>query len=434
MARFARFVAAAELPVIIAIAPLLLFPTRRHLVVLAVVPIIWLCARIAGGHIVPRTPMNAALWLMLAMVGVSLYATFDIGFSLGKVAGVVLGVLLFWAVARWLTTPERLRLATAVFLLAGAALAVLGLLGAPVQTRRLQVLAAVTTRLPIVIRGVPGAEEGFNANPVAGALVLFVPLQVALLATGAHEWSRSRRAPQRTGKCLIVIQGILLFLTAGTVLLMQSRGAWMGLVVAIWAFLTWRGRMIRVLSAVVVGAAIVLVGAVGPTELLDLAVSRSGQAPVDTVTVRLQLWSSALHGIKDYPFTGMGMNAFRKIMMTRYLTPLVKAHYTDVSHAHNHLLQAALDLGIPGLVTYASIWIIAAALLVMVYRRSGTRFHRVMAGGLGAGLIAHFIFSMTDAIPLGAKVGVLFWLALSLTVGLHRVAIGDGWPQQPSSR
>ena len=44
------------------------------------------------------------------------------------------------------------------------------------------------------------------------------------------------------------------------------------------------------------------------------------------------------------------------------------------------------------------------------------------AAGLAAGLLAHFAFSLTDAIPLGAKVGVLFWLTLALTVSVHRAA------------
>ena len=50
---------------------------------------------------------------------------------------------------------------------------------------------------------------------------------------------------------------------------------------------------------------------------------------------------------------------------------------------------------------------VAALLLVRVYQRSGEQIYRAIAGGLGAGLIAHFVFSMTDVIPLGAKVGVL---------------------------
>jgi putative inorganic carbon (HCO3(-)) transporter len=95
----------------------------------------------------------------------------------------------------------------------------------------------------------------------------------------------------------------------------------------------------------------------------------------------------------------------------------------DVAHSHNHLLQAALDLGVPGLIAYLSIWIVIAALLIRVYTRGSEPQYRSMAGGLGAGLIAHFVFSMTDAIPLGAKVGVLFWLTLALVVSLHRVAV-----------
>ena len=47
---------------------------------------------------------------------------------------------------------------------------------------------------------------------------------------------------------------------------------------------------------------------------------------------------------------------------------------------------------------------------------------RAAAAGLAAGLLAHFAFSLTDAIPLGAKVGVLFWLTLALTVSVHRAA------------
>jgi hypothetical protein len=40
------------------------------------------------------------------------------------------------------------------------------------------------------------------------------------------------------------------------------------------------------------------------------------------------------------------------------------------------------------------------------------------------------MFGMTDAIPLGAKVGVLFWMTLALCVSLHQVAMPEK-PVQP---
>jgi putative inorganic carbon (HCO3(-)) transporter len=375
--------------------------------------------------------MNASLGLMMAMVGVSLYATFDIRFSLGKVSGVILGLLLFWAVVRWLTTPERLKIGVAAFLAAGGGLAVVGLLGTDVRPfassgyGKLSGLAAFAARLPTIIRGVPGAEEGFNPNAVAGCLVLFVPLQIALLGAGVHRSWLPPSTPRSAGRWLFLIQAILLFLTAGTTLLMQSRGAWAGLVVAATAFLIWHGRLIRrraAAAAVVAVVAVLLTVALAPERLIRAGSSRLGPRMLGDFSVRVQLWSSALHGIRDFPVTGMGMNAFRTIMMARYPIPEITAHYKEVAHAHNHLLQAALDLGIPGLVAYLATWMIAAVLLVQVYRRSREPVYRAMAGGLGTGLIAHFIFGMTDVIPLGSKVGVLFWLTLALTVGLHRVA------------
>ena len=114
------------------------------------------------------------------------------------------------------------------------------------------------------------------------------------------------------------------------------------------------------------------------------------------------------------------MNVFRKVMPRLYPTVQATPDF-DVAHTHNHLLQAALDLGIPGLIAYLAMWLAVGAVLVRVYRRGAGTIARILAGGLGAGLIAHFTFSLTDAIPLGAKVGVLFWVTVGLVVSLHQV-------------
>ena len=428
--RCARLIASAELPIVAAIAPVLLFPTPNRLVSLLVVPVVWLCAWMASGRAIPRTPLNLALWLLLTMVAVSLYATFDVRFSLGKVSGVVLGVLVFWAVTRWITTRERLSLGLIAFVLAGGALAVIGLLGTS-WFDKFPMLGMVIRRLPKAIRGVPGAEEGFQPNAVAGCLVLFVPLQVALLAGRAQEWASAWRLRSGRRTWPTVTQALLLTFTAGTLLLTQSRGAWVGLFVATLAFLVWHTRLTRALAATAVFGFALLAWALGPGRLFNLAISQSGPGMASNVSGRMELWSRAIYGIQDFPFTGMGMNAFRKVMPVLYPTFLTSPDF-DVAHAHNHFLQAALDLGVVGLVAYASIWMVVGVLLVAVYRRSTERTDRTIAGGLGAGLLAHFVFSLTDAIPLGAKVGVLFWLALAMAVSLHRVALPPEGPMPRS--
>ena len=419
--RISTSVAAAELSILILISPALLFPTPARMLVVLVVPVMWLCVRHASGHTIPPTPLNAALLLLLVMVGVSLLVTFDVRFSLGKVAGVVLGALVFWAVSRWVTTPWRLAAATIAFLLCGGALAVIGLLGTNWFTK-FPMFAAIINRLPRTIRGLPGAESGFQPNGVAGCLVLFVPLQVALLAGAGRRAFAALHRGTRATSALTAVQWLLLALTTGTLVLTQSRGAWVGCAIASAAFLGWFGRRTRAVLLVAAVACVVWAVVVGPQQLLNMTISQSGPGMAGNVSGRVELWSRALYGISDFPFTGMGMNTFRKVMPVLYPTFLTSPDF-DVAHAHNQLLQAALDVGIPGLIAYLAMWPISAALLVRVYRRSPDPGYRTMAGGLGAGLIAQFSFGMTDAISLGSKPGVLFWFMLALIVSLHRIAL-----------
>jgi putative inorganic carbon (hco3(-)) transporter len=214
---------------------------------------------------------------------------------------------------------------------------------------------------------------------------------------------------------------VMLGMTAGTLLLTQSRGAWVGLAAATAAFLAWHGWRTRVVAVAGAVAVLVVGTTLGSARLLNLAISSSGPGMAGNVSGRVELWSRAIYGIQEFPITGMGINAFRKIMPALYPTFLTAPDF-DVAHAHNHLLQAALDLGIPGLIAYLSIWLVTATLLVRVHRDSRHPIYRLMAGGLGAGLIAHFVFSTTDLIPLGSKAGVLFWLTLALVAALHQVA------------
>lgn len=428
--QLAQAITAIELPLVLAISPVLLFPSPARLLVLIAVPVVWASARIATGHVIPPTPLNMALLLMLGMVGVSLVVTIDVIQSLPKVAGMILGALLFWAIVRWTTTAERLQLLTAAFLLAGTGLAMVALLGAN-WDNKFAAVGAITSKLPTAIRGVPGAEIGFNTNATAACLLLFIPVQVALVVSGwrwrfpgaTARWSRSG--------WFVAAQVLLLLLTAGTLVLTESRTAWVGLLAGTACFFLWHGRWTRGLLATGIASLLAAAAAFGPNAVYEAVVSRAGPAFISTFDLRMKLWVNGLQGIQDLPLTGFGMNVFRKVVLTRY-TGYPALPGEEPAHVHNHLLQAALDLGIPGLVGYLALWLLAAVLLVEVYRRSGVVTYRAIAGGLGVGLIAHFVFGFADVIPLGAKVGVLFWLTLGLTAALHRIAVSPSRSVNPA--
>jgi putative inorganic carbon (HCO3(-)) transporter len=139
---------------------------------------------------------------------------------------------------------------------------------------------------------------------------------------------------------------------------------------------------------------------------------------IDTIDGRVEIWSRAVYGIEDFPLTGMGMNSFRRVVHLLYPLFLISPD-TDIAHAHNEFLQAALDLGIPGLIAFGAIYAIAAWMLHGIWTASGDEpLTRALVLGLGGGLLAHLVYGLTDAVALGAKPGVLFWMLLSLTCGL----------------
>ena len=44
---------------------------------------------------------------------------------------------------------------------------------------------------------------------------------------------------------------------------------------------------------------------------------------------------------------------------------------------------------------------------------------RPLVIGLGGGLLAHLVYGLTDAVALGAKPGLLFWMLLGLIAALY---------------
>jgi hypothetical protein len=77
------------------------------------------------------------------------------------------------------------------------------------------------------------------------------------------------------------------------------------------------------------------------------------------------------------------------------------------------------------MIAYLALWSAAATMLVRTARFSTDRLLRILAVGLAAAFLAQFIFQMTDAIPLGSKVGLLFWFALPLSCGIFQLFVSE---------
>jgi O-antigen ligase len=117
----------------------------------------------------------------------------------------------------------------------------------------------------------------------------------------------------------------------------------------------------------------------------------------------------------------MGVGTFRRIVPILY--PLFTISPTvDIGHAHNHLLQTALDLGILGLIGYLAVWITAFYMLYQIWVSATQYWYRAIALACLSSLVAYFVYGMFDTVALGAKPAFLFWMLLGLVAGLHQLA------------
>jgi O-antigen ligase len=345
------------------------------------------------------------------MAALSFVVTFDAALSIYKVSGLLYGVALFYASVNFSRGRSVWPIAT-FLVLAGVLIATLGLFSAewlsPFGFLNLARDTFSTTSLAI-----PGTVDGLiNPNELAGVLNWLTPLMLACLIGLARQlWQRSK-----LGLFLLAVA------TAYSILILlatQSRGGLLGLgvgaAVVIAFFVPPRWRVVLLVGSVV--ALIALGTYFNNTLNQDLVGDAFG------LEGRLEIWSRALIAIADYPLTGVSMNGFRRVVHILY--PLFTIPpTTDLGHAHNHLLQTTLDLGLPGLLSYLALWFISAALLWQTWKnllRRHARRHPYFAltAGLSGSLLSGWVFGVFDAVSLGSRPAFIWWLLLGLTASVH---------------
>ena len=138
---------------------------------------------------------------------------------------------------------------------------------------------------------------------------------------------------------------------------------------------------------------------------------------------RALIWQDAWNVAKAHPIFGIGMDQLRRTPKFTY----------EMAHAHNQFLHTAAELGIPGLTAYLAILIGIFGMTVEVRKSALPEWIRGTSRGLGAGIFAYVLFGMGDAIPLGAKPGIVFWISLAMITSIYIYGRNHGF-MRPSEK
>lgn len=405
--------------ILLSAAPWLLFPDllpAATVVALLALALVWLLGMAFDRTALPRTPFNLAFVLLGVALGVGILVSADPMETLPKATGVVLGLAVWRFVVIAVGRRPHVALAVALLLLICLGFSVTGVL----SLRELPKIPALTAANPFRNLALPGlAQLSTHPNQLAALISFFLPLLVSL-AVGP------RPGPSR--RLWRVALALVALLVVAILILTQSRGGWIataaGLfaLAALWAAVlppSHARRGLRLVVGLAVLAALAVAVWIGPTTLWEMWLNPPADTAVGTLRtlgVRRAIWPWGATAVGDFPFTGVGLGAFRQVVFRLY--PLLPWPDYDLGHAHNIFLQTALDTGLPGLVAYLAVLFVAAAVGWRVARRDPG--FRAVSLGLLAGLVALHVFGLADALVLGAKPAVVFWFALGLLAAMNK--------------
>lgn len=397
------------------IAPFLLFPViymPGTIVAMLLLVFNWIGVWWLEKRPFPSTPLNLPLLIFLVTFTIAILITADPHLTLPKTTSLLLGIALWHYLTRLNLSPAQIAWAALSYCLIGAGFTLLGALGAN-WLNKIPFLYNLLTLLPVQLIRLPGADAGVHANELAGTILFYLPLLVTLASHKrviAGHYQKWRMSPFILG-CTLV--------TAAILLLTQSRSAWVGILAGLvtiglnWLPINWQ-RKVAIGGGVFTTIGLLLAGLAGPSHVLARFPASPVVGNLTFITFRQEVWHWAISAIQDFPFTGTGLGTFRQVV--RRLYPLdVPATY-DIAHAHNIFLQTALDVGLPGLIAYLAMLSIVGFMGWQVAKHNEQL--RPFALGLLASLIAFHTYGLTDALALGSKPGILFWMALGLLTAM----------------
>lgn len=196
---------------------------------------------------------------------------------------------------------------------------------------------------------------------------------------------------------------VLMLLDTGGLVASASRGAMLGAAagIAVASILMRRGKIATVMVMLILAAfyfAVIVPGEAAKT-------GRAGS--VNSATVRLAIWKTAIHKIESKPFLGTGAGA--------YWDPLY-----GQGDPNNTILRTWAEVGVPGLVLLLYL-IVSFVRMLPAWRFVPDRSAAALAAACAGVIVSQFMHGMVD-VSWTRGTSSLMFAALGLMLALERLA------------
>ncbi|MDH5607792.1 MAG: O-antigen ligase family protein [Anaerolineae bacterium] len=354
----------------------------------------------------PDTIIDTPIKWLSALTILSAFITPNLEDSLPKILGLYLGIAIYYALVRINLDSIKLDLHKLIFtgiLVVGAGIVFLGIAGGRFP-EKIPVISDFAKLIQISFLASPSLEYVLHPNALSGVILLIYP-------TSWYVYYTFKDADKK-----LAFFALAVFLIHSFYLVIaQSRGAWLAIFLTGMLWLVYRGvskqDWLIIWGPLWVHAGLLLSVIYVLPKQARLLIYLTKLDLYHTFGQRIIIWDWALKIWQDFPLTGIGYNTFRNAAGVLY--PRGALTDIDFSHAHNIFLDAGVSLGIGAVFAVGMIWWLTARYLLDQSKQEDVQ-NRLAAKGLLLGWMAFFFFNLMDTIPLGSKLGILFWVFIGI--------------------
>lgn len=243
-----------------------------------------------------------------------------------------------------------------------------------------------------------------NPNVLGEYLLLLIPLAaVFFLKRGSGAWER------------VFYIGVFL-IGALCMIFTQSRGCWLGLILAAAVFVTFYNGRLWALFPLALAALVFML----PQTMIDRMMS-VGNLEDSSTSYRVFIWLGTLEMMKDFWIGGIGMGegAFRSVY------PLYSYNGIIAPHSHNTFLQLLVEGGIGALLTFVAVMVAFLRNMASVFRKSEKGSCDALAAlAIGSAVLGFLLQSMFDYSFYNYRMMAMFFMVLAVGTSLKNVKEG----------
>ncbi len=264
----------------------------------------------------------------------------------------------------------------------------------------------------------------YNDHTAYGAaLAFYIPILFGLFYDNSY--SRSK-------KLFVLLIFIVIFIG---LYLSYSRAAWLGVTGAFAMFLIMKFRIkfywIFAVIILLVGFFFMFENEIinkmsknkqdSSKNLVEHIESISNISTDDSNLERINRWAAAIRMFKKRPFTGWGPGTYQFVyapFQYSYEKTLISTNAGDKGTAHSEYIGPLAETGIPGLITFLAIVILAIYTSAKVYYKSKSQSTKTYSMIALASLVTYLIHGFLNNFLDTDKLAVPFWGTIALIVVL----------------